>query len=295
MRPQCLLVPERVSTLILTSSKAGDHVDLPPAKGLWMFFRILSGSVTPESAIWLIVDGLFPPSYLDRPDPADPTRSKRQGVYLDFLERYHVARKQPFAGRIGQLGAALGHRVTRRELKRISEEVGRIGVITGDQDSLIRYQRSLDLHKMLPGSELVVVKDGGHALVRPPSPSPSPFAVADGGGRSRVRFRKSTTRSSSDGSTKATPSPPRRSPNPRSLSSTLPSPRALPTLTPAAALPRARSDRRPAPPPSTSIQGPTRSTSLHLDPMLDPIRRRVKRPTGPVHTRSCANAFHHTH
>lgn len=158
-------MPERVAALVLTSSKAGDRIDLPPLKGIKMFGRILSGTVTPEIAIALIVDCLFPESYLDRPDPDDPSISKREATYRDFLKRYHLARKQPFSGRIGQLGAAIGHSVSKGQLAELAKLIPRIGVITGDSDSLINPRRSNDLAAMLPGSELVICKDAGHALV----------------------------------------------------------------------------------------------------------------------------------
>lgn len=72
-----------------------------------MFGRLLTGTVSPENGVKMIADTLFPKAFLDRPDPDDPSVTKRQTVEKDFIRRFNLARRQPFGGRIGQVAAAL--------------------------------------------------------------------------------------------------------------------------------------------------------------------------------------------
>jgi len=149
----------------LISSKAGDRFDLPPLKGLYLFGRLFSGTVfSPQQGCALIADALFPSHYLDRPDPDAPGMTKRQSVKKEFLRRYHLARRQPFHGRIAQMSAAITHSMTKDQCRQISQDVPKITIVTGDMDSLIRPQRSLEMSKLFPGSEYVLMKGGGHAL-----------------------------------------------------------------------------------------------------------------------------------
>lgn len=90
------------------STKAGNTHDLPPAKGLKMFARLITGAVSsPEAAVLMVADTLFPASWLDAPDPQNPGKHRRERVERDFLARFNLARRQTTAGRFGQLGAAL--------------------------------------------------------------------------------------------------------------------------------------------------------------------------------------------
>lgn len=77
-----LAPPGRFSSLGLISTRAGNRNDLPSYKATYMFLRLLTGTVwSAQQAIALIVDTLFPASYLDVKDlTTDPIVSKRKSV-----------------------------------------------------------------------------------------------------------------------------------------------------------------------------------------------------------------------
>ncbi|GAA5845385.1 hypothetical protein JCM11251_005652, partial [Rhodosporidiobolus azoricus] len=81
-----------------------------------------------------------------------------------FLHRYHLGRRQPLAGRMGQTFAVLSHYVTPAQLASIGEKVPRVAIIHGDEDELIHVERGNALHKAIPNSTLKIVPHAGHAL-----------------------------------------------------------------------------------------------------------------------------------
>jgi len=85
------------------------------------------------------------------------------------MRRYQIGRRQPFSGRIFQTFAALGHHVSAEKLLEISKKIPKIAILTGNLDGIVNTERSKDLHDIIPGSEYIVFKGGGHAL-------PSQFA-----------------------------------------------------------------------------------------------------------------------
>ncbi|ORY73588.1 Alpha/Beta hydrolase protein [Leucosporidium creatinivorum] len=160
------LIPTQIHSLLLTSTKSGTVFDLPSSKATYMFLRLLSGTVwSPSSAISLIVDSLYPSTWLDVIDPEDSEgRTRRVVQEEDFLRRYYINRRQTLGGRMGQMAAVLKHRVDEERLGRIGREVERVAIIVGTEDRLIHPQRSRELHEAIPGSTLKVVDGGGHAL-----------------------------------------------------------------------------------------------------------------------------------
>lgn len=74
---QAQIIPERISSLLLTSTHSGQGFRLPSSKATHMFIRLTTGTVwTPEQGIALVVDSLFPPSYLDVPNEEFGTKRK---------------------------------------------------------------------------------------------------------------------------------------------------------------------------------------------------------------------------
>ncbi|KAI8459796.1 Alpha/Beta hydrolase protein, partial [Phakopsora pachyrhizi] len=160
----CLLIPERVRSVAFVSTKAGDKFDLPPLSGLYMLSRLITGTVTEEQRIEYFLNCLFPQHFLDQPHSEGFTQ--REHYRRIFTRRFKTVRPQTTAGRLGQLGAALGHSCSVFKLKWMNEKLhpAKILVIGGDEDKLINPVRIYELHDFLSGSELVMIKGAGHAL-----------------------------------------------------------------------------------------------------------------------------------
>ncbi|GAA5966462.1 hypothetical protein JCM21900_003481 [Sporobolomyces salmonicolor] len=169
-----LLLPRHVRTLLLTSTKSGATPflqDLPSYAATRMFALLSSGMVrSPEDQVKLVAETLFPKSWLEETVQEEGEwkgRKRRDMVEADFLHRYHLGTRQPLSGRLGQMAAVLAHRVTPARLSRLAASLpptSKIAIIHGDQDALIDVRRGEELHRDLPGSELRIVRGGGHAL-----------------------------------------------------------------------------------------------------------------------------------
>ncbi|GAA99358.1 uncharacterized protein L969DRAFT_86593 [Mixia osmundae IAM 14324] len=161
-----LIIPERILSLNLTSTKAGGG-DLPPLGAVSLFTKLFTGQIrSPKAGVQFIVRTLFPAAWLDQPDPADAQgRTRRTVKEEEYLKRYYMTRLQPFHGRVSQLGAAMGHRVDKKQLLTISNTIPKVIVLTGDDDNLINPSQSVWLHQHLPGSEYILFEGGGHAIL----------------------------------------------------------------------------------------------------------------------------------
>ncbi|POW14088.1 hypothetical protein PSHT_07520 [Puccinia striiformis] len=160
----CLLVPKRFKSVSFISTKAGDKLDLPPLKGFYNLARLLSRTVSAEQSIEMLMETLFPPEFLAQ--EIEGGRTKRDEIHEGLTERVSKTRKQPGAGVVGQLGAALRHSCPTTSLAQIDRELqpAKILVITGDKDLVINPIRSIQLHEAMPNSEYLLIPGAGHAV-----------------------------------------------------------------------------------------------------------------------------------
>ncbi|KNZ63797.1 hypothetical protein VP01_10g6 [Puccinia sorghi] len=177
-----LLIPSRIKSMTFISTRCGDKLDMPSVCANFSFIgsgSLQSGkggrtdflsslvsmrAVRYEEGLDMMIDFLFPEAYLKQPTSEGQTEKDE---LREFFKTWHnVPRRQSPAGAVGQVCAALGHHCSGSNLARISRDLcpGKIAVILGERDEVIFSVRSLELHDRLPGSELVVFKDGGHAL-----------------------------------------------------------------------------------------------------------------------------------
>ncbi|EFP80924.2 uncharacterized protein PGTG_07176 [Puccinia graminis f. sp. tritici CRL 75-36-700-3] len=159
-----LLIPSRIKSMTLISTRSGNAFDFPSLSILKMFSKVSMKAVTYEQGLDLMMDFLFPDAYLNQPTTEGRTRKDE---LRDFFKSWHNRpRRQSPAGALGQVCAAVGHHCSDSNLEKISQTLspGKIAVVLGDRDEMIYAVRSLQLQDRLPGSELVVFKDGGHAL-----------------------------------------------------------------------------------------------------------------------------------
>jgi len=159
-----LLIPSRIKSMTLISTRCGNTLDIPSSNILKMFVKVSMRTVSYEEGLDLMIDFLFPEAYLKQPRGEGQTQ---KDDLREFFKTWHnVPRRQSPVGAFGQICAALGHHCSDSNLARISRDLspGKIAVILGERDEVIYSVRSLQLQDRLPGSELVVFKDGGHAL-----------------------------------------------------------------------------------------------------------------------------------
>ncbi|POW13123.1 hypothetical protein PSHT_07846 [Puccinia striiformis] len=160
-----LLVPSRIKSMTLISTRSGTPFDFPSVhEHSQDVLKVSTKAVTYEEGLDLMMDFLFPVAYLEK--PTTEGRTQKDDLREFFSTWHNQPRRQSPAGAIGQLCAAIGHHCSDSNLGKISRNLspGKIAVVLGDRDEMIYAVRSLQLQDRLPGSELVVFKDGGHAL-----------------------------------------------------------------------------------------------------------------------------------
>lgn len=62
------------------------------------------------------------------------------------------------------MAAALTHHVSQDRLHRISRNIPKVLILTGDDDHLVRPSNSVYLKKQMPEAEFVQWKDTGHGI-----------------------------------------------------------------------------------------------------------------------------------
>lgn len=121
---------------------------------------------SPKNHTPKIIERLYPSNYLNALAADGSGRTNRE-VKTAHLHSHRLHRRtQPITGRLGQLSAAALHRCKPPELNLLAESVApaKLVVLTGAQDTVLCPEESLILLSHLPGSELQVIQDGGHAL-----------------------------------------------------------------------------------------------------------------------------------
>ncbi|KAG0150809.1 hypothetical protein CROQUDRAFT_652072 [Cronartium quercuum f. sp. fusiforme G11] len=162
----CLLIPGRIISVVFTSTKAGDKLSFPPLNVVFMFGRILMSKSSPEERMSLFVNRLFPAAFLDAPASDGSGRTNREVKEELLLSHHYTRRPQPLSGLLGQLSAVTSHMCSPEALGRLVASVApaKILVLMGTADDVVPLADCLKLHSCLPGAELVVWEDGGHAL-----------------------------------------------------------------------------------------------------------------------------------
>ncbi|KAI7943785.1 hypothetical protein MJO28_011313 [Puccinia striiformis f. sp. tritici] len=160
----CLLIPERFKSVVFISTRCGIQLDCPSLKSCTSVLKTASGIATGDQALDLFLEILFPNGYFDE---ATEDRKIHKRDLRDRLRNcHHLPREQSPIAFIGHFYAAMMHQCSYEKLEKIAKDLhpAKTLVITGDSDELVLPKRSPELHQHLPGSELIVVKNGGHAL-----------------------------------------------------------------------------------------------------------------------------------
>jgi len=170
------IAPELWGSITLVSTTSGQArgekaltVSLPPVRGVGVISKVVATSMfgigTPEGRVNDVLELLFPDAWLSEPHPQDPSgRSRREVLYKVFEWRIKFSRRAPPEGVLYQISAIVSHRVSNKQLAKISKDIPSITIVTGDEDHLVNPGNSLHLAKAMPSAKLVQFKQSGHAL-----------------------------------------------------------------------------------------------------------------------------------
>jgi pimeloyl-ACP methyl ester carboxylesterase len=139
---------------------------LNPQKGAWeVLVKTPAKKANGDQGLDLYLNVLFPKEYMETVVQQDTMLKSHLREKLRNCHR--LPREQAPIPFMGHFYAATMHRCPYPKLQKIATDLkpAKILVITGGSDELIPSKRSLELHKNLPGSELVVLEDAGHALI----------------------------------------------------------------------------------------------------------------------------------
>lgn len=75
-----------------------------------------------------------------------------------------ITKPQELMGHVSQMAAGLTHHVSKEKLSRISKSIGRVSIVTGDEDHLVRPRMSREIKEAMGEAELVEWKGTGHGI-----------------------------------------------------------------------------------------------------------------------------------
>ncbi|KAG9088858.1 hypothetical protein FS749_001803 [Ceratobasidium sp. UAMH 11750] len=119
----------------------------------------------PADKVRMIMDMVFPLSWLAEPSLADPSITNREAQTRLYMTRILATAPQTLVGTLSQMAAGLTHYVSADRLRQIAKDVPKIVLVTGDEDNLVPPRCSEWIQKCMgPQVELVKWKHTGHAL-----------------------------------------------------------------------------------------------------------------------------------
>ncbi|KAH9812755.1 alpha/beta hydrolase [Melampsora americana] len=163
----CFLIPNRVISVTLTSTKARD-IHLPPLKVMFKIALMTLKGATQAERVSGIIQIMFPDHYLETEIKTSDHQLTTNRALEEAKMNYHhqIMRPQSSLAELSQTAAALFHSCSSQSLIRLRKSLGKakIMILTGDEDLLMNVSKSIELHQDLKDSELIIWKGGGHAL-----------------------------------------------------------------------------------------------------------------------------------
>ncbi|EEB88380.1 hypothetical protein MPER_13816, partial [Moniliophthora perniciosa FA553] len=118
-----------------------------------------------EKKIPLLFDMLYPSSWLDEVTENDDSgRTNREVEAEHYLKRIKATPPQSMLGAFSQMSAGLTHHVSNERLRKISGDIPKVVIVTGDNDHLIHPQNSFHLKNNIPQAEFIQWEKTGHAI-----------------------------------------------------------------------------------------------------------------------------------
>lgn len=159
-------IPDRIASMVLAVTSAGGHVwnNLPPWNGVSTLTR-LTFTKDPAEKVRMIMEMVFPLSWLAEPSLADPNITNREAQTRLYMVRILATTPQTLVGTLSQMAAGLTHCVSAERLRQIAKDIPKIVLVTGDEDNLVSPERSEWIKECMgPQVELEKWEYTGHAL-----------------------------------------------------------------------------------------------------------------------------------
>ncbi|KAF9976879.1 hypothetical protein BGZ73_007587 [Actinomortierella ambigua] len=152
--------PKRFRSLVLTSTNAGRS---PPQFVTVSFLLRTILEKNADLRIKMVVDALYPKSWLDKSHVDFPDKQNREVCFEALVRRFAEVPRQSLHANISQSLAALFHHVSAKRLAEIKATGVPVLVLTGTDDNFVRPSGSYYLSKELD-CPLLVFEGSGHAL-----------------------------------------------------------------------------------------------------------------------------------
>lgn len=164
-------VPERLASLMLLSTTAGERGNLPPLAGLRAITKNITDSALSgrradaATRVRRMIEILFPTDWLAQPHPADASGRTHRDVTQEIFEwRTSFMPPPTLHGPLLLIGACLTHRVPDDALREMNDRIPKIAIHTGDWDNLVRNDHSEHMHGLMPKAEYRSWPGTGHAI-----------------------------------------------------------------------------------------------------------------------------------
>ncbi|KAJ7871486.1 alpha/beta-hydrolase [Mycena olivaceomarginata] len=151
-------------TLAVTTPGGAPWTNFPPWKGFISLGR-LTFMTDVELKIPIILAMCYPLSWLEEPAEDDAEGRTNREVQTElYRKRILTTAPQHLIGALSQMCAGLTHHVTSERLRRISETIPKVLILTGDEDNLVSPANSVYIKSCMPDAELEQWENTGHAL-----------------------------------------------------------------------------------------------------------------------------------
>ncbi|KAF7295262.1 FACT complex subunit SPT16 [Mycena indigotica] len=161
-----LKIPGRIISLTLAVTTPGGPpwTNLPPWKGALSLAKLMF-TTDIEKKIPIILEMVYPLAWLEATAEDDEQgRTNREIQIMTYRKRMLTTAPQHFLGAVSQMSAGLTHHVTPPRLKKISDSIPYVHIVTGDQDNLVSPENSRLIKSCMPDAELEEWEKTGHAL-----------------------------------------------------------------------------------------------------------------------------------
>ncbi|KZT74193.1 alpha/beta-hydrolase [Daedalea quercina L-15889] len=160
-------IPERIVslTLAVTRAKRTLRSAFPSVSWVLDLTRALLLIQDPDVKIPLVLDMIFARDWLDDKAEDDPQgRTNREVQIVEYRRRFEVTRPQKPTGALSQMAAAITHNVSPERLRKISESIPKVIIVTGNEDHLVDPNNSRYMKAHMPEAELVEWEGAGHGI-----------------------------------------------------------------------------------------------------------------------------------
>ncbi|EGC40255.1 hypothetical protein DICPUDRAFT_25440 [Dictyostelium purpureum] len=153
--------PIRIRTLTLAVTHSG--LSFPPLKGALGFSKSLFHRDFSKKAD-ILLDTLFSKQYLSSQSELDPSKTKRQELIEEYVNKMNSTKAPPISTLFGHMRCIFTHYVSSSRLESIKNQDFPVLVLTGTDDYLVKPKNSFSLKNKLSPTEFIVYENCGHCV-----------------------------------------------------------------------------------------------------------------------------------